>query len=776
MICGDYEIIVVDDGSTDATADRVCACAGERTSVRLISHPSNMGYGSALRTGFAAARKGLVAFTDADRQFDLTELNRFVLLADRYDVVCGYRIDRKDGAMRCFCSGVYNLFSRILLQTGVRDVDCALKMFRHDVIQNIQISGDGFLVNSEILTQVHQRGYSLVEVGVSHRERVDGNRAVSASDIPKILSNLARYWWNSVQFPGSRAPSVSGNFAIASTDRNLRWLQFALLLVAAIFLLSNLGYPLIDRDETRYAEIPREMLATGNWVLPQLNFQPYYDKPPLMYWLCAISFKLFGVSESAARLVPALAALGTIACTMFFGTRRFGRHIGLLAGGVLMLSVGFVFTSRYLLLDGLLTLFLCTAMFAAYEAIRTTKIKMGWWCLSSIACGLALMTKGPLAVVIWFPPVFAMAWLSEGHARPRYWHYLLTTLIVAVIALPWSIAVTMQDPEFVKQFFLVHNVARYAGELPAHSIFYFVPVLLLAGHPWSFLTIPYTRFLFAKSGDARIRRPVTIGYLMLWSLWCFVFFSFSSSKTPTYLLPAAPALAIMIGHFVDQMMRQTDSPTEHWFANFWSARGATIATCLGGVGFVIYVVAIGVEVSSSIYLWAMMWSGMLVMAILLINDRYQSKLAWASSASAAFLLAIMVMHQVVPAYGRDKTILGSDRDLIKNLAEMSDAIDTLPMATVSREFAEVPFYLRRNDIVNFPHALDRRLEGFVRLHPSTLLVVQPGVDEQLLRRSLPPGTRVLPLAQRNSASIVQVTPPQSALRPAARIATRPTGE
>ncbi len=125
------------------------------------------------------------------------------------------------------------------------------------------------------------------------------------------------------------------------TDKRANWLQLALLVIAAVFLLTNLSYPLIDRDETRYAEIPREMLATGNWVLPQLNFQTYYDKPPLLYWLCAISFKLFGVTASAARLVPSLAALATVAATMWFGSRVFGKRIGLLSGVVLMLSVGF---------------------------------------------------------------------------------------------------------------------------------------------------------------------------------------------------------------------------------------------------------------------------------------------------------------------------------------------------------------------------------------------------------------------------------------------------
>jgi len=109
QVSDDFEIIVVDDGSTDNTVELVKQAAVENHSLRLVQHNSNQGYGAALRSGFAEAKKDLVGFTDADCQFDLTELNRFVLLAERYDIVCGYRIDRKDTALRCLYSKVFPL-------------------------------------------------------------------------------------------------------------------------------------------------------------------------------------------------------------------------------------------------------------------------------------------------------------------------------------------------------------------------------------------------------------------------------------------------------------------------------------------------------------------------------------------------------------------------------------------------------------------------------------------------------------------------------------------
>jgi dolichol-phosphate mannosyltransferase len=206
-----FEVLVIDDGSLDDTAAVVEGLLPAYPHTRLLRHTQNRGYGAALRTGFEAARFPLVAFTDADCQFDLTELPGLAALARRFPIVAGFRLDRKDPWKRRFYSRGYNWLARNLLGTRVRDVDCALKVFRREALAVLLPESRGFFVNTEMMTRARQLGLTVVEVPVSHRPRAGGQSKVSALEIPGIAARLLRFWWSKVLFgpaPGALNPQV----------------------------------------------------------------------------------------------------------------------------------------------------------------------------------------------------------------------------------------------------------------------------------------------------------------------------------------------------------------------------------------------------------------------------------------------------------------------------------------------------------------------------------------------------------------------------------------
>jgi dolichol-phosphate mannosyltransferase len=193
-----FEILVIDDGSTDPTTDEVRRVIPSAAHTALLQHRVNRGYGAALRTGFEAARFDLVAFTDADCQFDLADLAKLAPLAATTPVVAGFRADRQDPWRRRFLSWGYNVLARALLGTRVRDVDCALKVFRREVLAGLLPESRGFFVNTEMMTRARQLGLEVAEVPVTHRPRAGGTSKVSLREVPRTARTLFSFWWHSV--------------------------------------------------------------------------------------------------------------------------------------------------------------------------------------------------------------------------------------------------------------------------------------------------------------------------------------------------------------------------------------------------------------------------------------------------------------------------------------------------------------------------------------------------------------------------------------------------
>jgi glycosyltransferase involved in cell wall biosynthesis len=174
LVADDYEVIVVDDGSSDKTADVVEGIAAANPRVRVVRHGRNRGYGAALRTGFKEARKELVFFSDADGQFDLMELSTLTAKLPEAPVVAGYRIKRSDPPHRLFIAKTYNLIVRAVFGLRVRDIDCAFKLFRRDALARVELESNGAFINSELLIKLRRAGVPIVECGVHHYPRTTG--------------------------------------------------------------------------------------------------------------------------------------------------------------------------------------------------------------------------------------------------------------------------------------------------------------------------------------------------------------------------------------------------------------------------------------------------------------------------------------------------------------------------------------------------------------------------------------------------------------------------
>ncbi len=347
--------------------------------------------------------------------------------------------------------------------------------------------------------------------------------------------------WRHVLFPG---------LPDANVRVRLLPLLFVLLL-PALLLYPSRSFHLLEPDEGRYAQIPKEMLDRGEWVVPTLQGEPYLDKPPLMYWLVKLSYQCFGVNEAAARLVPAICVHLTILCLYLIGRRSVGERAAFWAAMLLCVAPGYVAVARLLLLDGLLTLCVTLSMLCGFEAVRTGRFLRLWWVAAAVASGLGFLTKGPISEILLLPPLFVFAWLSGQAAVVRFRHVALFASIVVAVNVPWYVAIYLREPAFLMHFFWDHNVMRFLQPFDhLQPVWYYVPILVGGLLPGTLLFIPYVWNLLKGTQTVAMSRSPAGGFWLLAGCWCMVFFSISGSKLPTYILPAFPFLCLALGEYV----------------------------------------------------------------------------------------------------------------------------------------------------------------------------------------------------------------------------------
>lgn len=173
-ICDNFEVILVDDGSADGTAELIDKLASEHPSVRAVHHPQNQGYGAALQSGFRAATKDYIFYTDGDGQFDLNELHVLAPLIVDCDIVSGYRLNRQDGMLRKLNAFCWTRLVCFLFKLNLKDIDCAFKLYKREIFEQIEMHSTGALIDTEILARAVRKGYTIAQVGVHHYPRTAG--------------------------------------------------------------------------------------------------------------------------------------------------------------------------------------------------------------------------------------------------------------------------------------------------------------------------------------------------------------------------------------------------------------------------------------------------------------------------------------------------------------------------------------------------------------------------------------------------------------------------
>jgi len=189
-LCEEWELVIVDDGSTDATPEILEGWSDRDSRVRVITQPENSGYSRALIDGFSACRYEAIFYTDADAQFDLEHIADLYPELAEADMVAGYRLGRQDRPIRHFTSAVYNWLQSRMLGLRVKDVNCAFKLFRRTFFDQVELSSEGFLIDAELFARAQSSGLSWRQVGVPHRPRLSGSTTVSVSTVFETLREL----------------------------------------------------------------------------------------------------------------------------------------------------------------------------------------------------------------------------------------------------------------------------------------------------------------------------------------------------------------------------------------------------------------------------------------------------------------------------------------------------------------------------------------------------------------------------------------------------------
>ncbi|KMY66441.1 hypothetical protein AAU61_14755 [Desulfocarbo indianensis] len=457
-----------------------------------------------------------------------------------------------------------------------------------------------------------------------------------------------------------------------------------LLAVCAVLFFSAPGFrSLWETDEARYAEIPREMVLSGDWVTPTLNHVKYFEKPPLAYWLVAVSYKLFGISGASARLAPA--ACGTLVALLVFllGRSQAGAKAGLWAGLTLVTSLMFFGLSRILMTDMALCLGVALAMYGAWQTrLGYRHGPYAFW----LGCAAGFLSKGLLGpgLPIMATVVFALA--------AREWRLLVwlanwrALVMFAALCAPWVVLVSWRNPGFFTYFFIDEHLGRLltARHQRYEPPWYYAALLPAAMFPWIAL-MPWALIRTWPGGLWRQEEQRAWLFAALWFASFFLFLSISSSKMMHYILPALPALALLLGQALAGVSRDG---WRSWAPPGLRASLTALALAMLAVGAGLALLPalwpeITYEQAGQLTLWGPMAAAAVGIGIFVLRARLWSVLA---SPLLVFFLVVTAAALAAPRLNDYRSVEG----LVKPIRQQLRPADYL--VSYGDYFQGLPFY------------------------------------------------------------------------------------
>lgn len=341
--------------------------------------------------------------------------------------------------------------------------------------------------------------------------------------------------------------SANGDFQPIRTQ----WLSWAVL--AAAWFVTLQVRPMFDPDEGRYAEIPREMVASGDWLTPRLDGLKYFEKPPLQYWASAAAISAFGMSEWTTRLWTVGLAFACLPMVFGWTRRLYGRDAALAAVLALGVSPYFGIVGHLDLLDAGFSFWLAGAVFA-FTLAQSSEIagreERRWMLLAWLAAALAILSKGIVVGVLAGGSLIVYS-LIERDVQPwKRLHLALGVPLFLLVTAPWFIAVSLRNPDFPQFFFIHEHFARFLTTVHqrAEPWWFFLPPLLLGVLPWGFSIVGACRAAWRDASTPAQFKPLR--FLLIFALFTLLFFSASGSKLAPYIQPMFPPLAAIWGVYV----------------------------------------------------------------------------------------------------------------------------------------------------------------------------------------------------------------------------------